>query len=134
MKTRKIKMIKIERVNDVLSITIEKIKDDLHTFYEIINCTSIDIVKRSFNGVIFNIVCDDYGLIKANENNELPTSYWQDENGSEALCGTLLLCHCDEHGNLTDIDYGEIFNVLLAVRRIKNYKNEEFDLLYHDIY
>lgn len=134
MKTRKIKMIKIERFNDDLNITIEKIKDDLHTFYKIINCTSIDIIKRSFNGVVFHIVCDDYGLIKANENNELPTSYWQDENGNEALCGTLLLCHCDEHGNLTDIDFEEMLNVLLAVRRIKNYKGEEFDLLYHDIY
>lgn len=79
------------------------IKDDLHTYYKLLNCDTIDIVKRSFGGITCDVVCDDEGLLKENP---LPCSLWieQDEDGKfkclETLVGNLVLAWHNDVGDL----------------------------------
>ncbi len=39
------------------------IKDDLQNYYNLIECNSIDIVRRKIGKRRFNIVCDDEGML-----------------------------------------------------------------------
>lgn len=77
---------------------VEDIKDDLETFYKIIDCDTIDIVTRYVNDVQFDIICDDEGLLK-----EDPIVTAVNMKLEPMLVGTLILAHHDGNGNLTDI-------------------------------
>lgn len=77
---------------------VEDIKDDLETFYRIIDCDTIDIVTRYVNDVQFDIICDDEELLK-----EEPIVTALSMNLKPMLVGTLIFAHNDGHGNLTDI-------------------------------
>lgn len=76
----------------------EDISDDLETFYKIIDCDAIDIVTRYVNGVQFDIICDDEGLLK-----EKPIVTAVNISFQPMLVGTLIFAHNDGNGNLTDI-------------------------------
>lgn len=127
----------IKRV-DRSTITCELIdlEDTLSELYRVIECRTIDIVQRSFGGVIFDIVLDDEGLLKANDENLLPTSWWQHEGFTppyEGLFGNLLLAHHDELGNLTSVnDITDLLAVQSCYRVIPTDKGE-LGLLFHDL-
>lgn len=133
---RDIDVIMIKRL-DRATITCElmTIKDDLQEFYSLIGCRTIDIVSRVFNGVLFDIVLDDEGLLKANETGELPTSWWQGEGytpNHEGLFGVLLLCHCDEQGNLASATPFDLLAVQTCYKVLPT-KHGDLGLLFHDI-
>lgn len=46
------------------SISVKKLDGSLQSFYEALNCDTIDIVERKIAGKPFSIVCDDEGLLK----------------------------------------------------------------------
>lgn len=125
-------VIKVKRIDNEL-ITCEEItiNDDLSDFYEHIGCSTIDIVVRRIGGVLFNIILDDEALLK--DNPGMPTSWWQDGNDKEGLFGTLLLCHDDGEGNLTDVEPYDIFKVHEAFRYVKLTNGELLTLLFHEI-
>lgn len=134
---RKIDVIVVKRLSEeLITLELQTIEDDIHTYYKLIGCRSIDIVVRYFNNIPFNIVCDDEGLLVANERNEWPTSWWQREGYTpdhEALCGTLLLCHCDTEGNLTSVLPSELFDLQCCYKTIKRQNGQELAMLFHDI-
>lgn len=130
---KKLRVIKVERIDNNLNVELITIRDDIEDFYKEINCDAIDIIRRKIGNTIFTIICDDMGLLKANTRNELPTSWWQDERGHEALCGTLLLCHNDNEGNLTNADNFEAIEVELNIMPVKRYDGEVFALLFHEL-
>lgn len=76
-----------------------KIKNDLDTYYKMIQCNCIDIVERKIGGKVFDIVLDDEGLLKEN-----PIPSMIEKNGRIMLVGNLLICHHDNNGNLTSLD------------------------------
>lgn len=137
MAPKEIDVILCKRI-DRATITCEltTIKDDLETFYNLIGCRCIDIVQRRFNGVIFDIVLDDEGLLKADETGELPVSWWQEKGYTpsyEGLFGVLLLCHSDDQGNLTDATIDDLLAVQQCYRVIPTARGDTLGILFHDI-
>lgn len=136
MNTRMITAIIVRRLDRaVITIELTEICDNLSEFYRIIDCSHIDIVQRVFNDRIFDIVLDDEGLLKANEKGDLPTSWWQNENftpNHEGLFGVLILCHCDNEGNLTSATAEDLLAVEQCYHVIPTNKGD-LALLFHDI-
>lgn len=131
----KLRVIKLKRVDiDYINIEEIEIEDKLADFYEQINCDTIDIVSRTFNGVRFDIICDDEALFKSE--NVLPTSWWQQEGYTpdhEGLFGTLLICHSDNEGNLLSVNPNDILNVGACARWIEGKNGQDIMLMFHGI-
>lgn len=105
---------------DVYEDTIRKayLEDELEEFYKLLQCDCIDIVVREVDGVSYDIVCDDEGLLKSGF---IVSAV--DEEGEPQLVGNLLFLHHDEEGNLTGIqDPSEIDGIR---RRIAIYAELE---------
>lgn len=120
---------------DLITIDLREIEDSIHTYYNLINCRSIDIVCRYFDNVQFDVVLDDEGLLKANETGELPTSWWQMEGYTppyEGLFGVLVLTHHDEVGNLTSATFEDVLHVRNCVQNIPTPKGDLM-ILFHDV-
>ena len=83
-----------------------EIKNDLEEFYKLVDCGCIDIVERKIGNKIYDIVCDDEGLLKMNSNPSMI-----DKKGNIMLVGNLLICHHDEDGNLTSLEKGDVENI-----------------------
>lgn len=127
--TRNIDVIIIRRIDEMI-LTAEQstIQDSLEAYYSIIGCSTIDIVKRKIGGVVFDIIVDDWGLIKARENHELPTSIWYKK---EHLYGTLILCHSNEEGDLTSVNPEDLFAVHRATTKYHAKECANFGALEH---
>lgn len=61
---------------------------DLDEFYKILDCYTIDIVQRTINGKVFDIVCDDEALLKDD-----PTPSAVRKDGKIMLVGNLFICN-----------------------------------------
>lgn len=136
MKDKELNVIVIKRWDrELITIELKTIKDNLKVYYDLIGCRAIDITGRYFGGVHFTIVLDDEGLLVANERNELPTSWWQNENytpNHEGLFGVLVLCHSDEKGNLTSATFEDIIAVHNCYKVIPTNKGN-LGLLFHEV-
>lgn len=76
-----------------------QIKDDLHAFYDLLDCRCIDIITRSIGGFPYDIVCDDEGLFK---DNPFVSACLLD--GRSHLVGALFVCGlADDDGDLTSL-------------------------------
>lgn len=67
-----------------------EIVDNLDNFYELLACDTIDITTRCVQGVRFDVVCDDNGLLVEKP---IPSALFPD--GHVALVGRLFLCFDD---------------------------------------
>lgn len=137
---REIDVIIVKRLSkDTLTCELITIEDKLEVYYELIGCRTIDIVGRYFSNKHFDIVCDDEGLLKANEGGELPSSWWQDTTGQytpsyEGLFGTLILTHHNNEGDLTSVDPLDLLAIQQCYKVIPTKKQgEEIGLLFHEI-
>ena len=136
---RKIDVIKVKREQpDILTAEYLTIFDDLSDFYREIDCHTIDIVQRRFKGRLFDIICDDEALLKAEPG--LPTSLWFNEKREkgvpellEGLFGTLLLCHNDGHGELTSVTPEDLIKVQQAYTIAGTSQGDSFVCLQHDL-
>lgn len=71
----------------------------LDSYYEHLNCRTIDICTRYIAGQPFDIVCDDEALLVEN-----PIVSCCTPTGKPLLCGNLLICGtADEDGDLTEL-------------------------------
>lgn len=89
--------------------------DTLDDWYEILDCRWIDVVERSVDGVLFDVVCDVEGLFC---DAPVVTAVYSD--GTPALVGNIAFCHHDEEGNLTGIsaeEAGRLQRSLIHVER-----------------
>lgn len=64
------------------------VEDDLENFYDVLNCSTIDITQRAINGKVFDIVCDDEALLKEN-----PVPSASRKDGKVMLFGNLFICN-----------------------------------------
>lgn len=83
------------------------ITPELDTYYELLHCTTIDIVTRKVKGKYYDIICDDEGLLVDD-----PLISAIDDRGRGMLCGALLIVGmADDEGyetSLTDEDIAHI--------------------------
>lgn len=131
---KKLDVIEVKRLDkDLITIELVTINDDLEDFYNHIGCETIDIITRRFGGVLFDVILDDEALLK-----ERPaiTSYWQSDDYTpnvERLCGTLLLCHSNEEGELTSATFEDLIAVHMSAREVTTRKEGKVMLLFHEI-
>lgn len=98
--------------------------DRLSQYYELLNCSLIDITSRQIDGKYFDIIADDEGLFV-----EDPKVSALDSNGEPALVGNLLFCNYDGDGGETSLTDDDIEllrkHTVLAVKADK--KGNELD-------
>ena len=83
------------------------ITDSLDSFYNVLDCTTIDIVERRIGGKYYDIICDDEAPLK-----ELPLVSGVDGLIRPMLFGRLFICHHDDEGGLTSLSEEEVKAVL----------------------
>lgn len=86
-----------------------EIADDLEKYYEVLNCTCIDIVQRRIGQKKFTIICDDEGLFSA-----APKISAINNLGQAQLVGNLFIVAAgsDEDGNLIGLSKSEADYIL----------------------
>lgn len=92
------------------SIKPVDVPDSLDAFYELLNCRTIDITQRKIKGKVFDVMCDDEGLLK---DYCLVSAY--DSSGRVALVGNLMFFHTDRDGNLVGISDDECVHILSCI-------------------
>lgn len=80
-------------------VEAKEIESNLDTYYSEIGCDCIEIPERCIGGKLFNIICDDEGLLK---DRPIPSALG---NGyKEVIFGNLIVCGlADDDGELTGI-------------------------------
>lgn len=99
------------------------IADDLDTFYQLLHCRTIDIVKRKIGirGRAFNIVCDDEGTFVDD-----PRISAIDNLGRAMLVGALLIVGpADDEGELTGLTSGDIRLIRRYVTHLCTHRHPE---------
>lgn len=84
-------------VNDNKAPEKLNIKDDLQSYYNLLECNTIDIVRRKIGKRYFNIVCDDEGALLDRAKISAISNL-----GEIRLVGNLIICAGDitEDGDL----------------------------------
>lgn len=78
--------------------------DGLDDYYKLIDCRCIDIVSRRIGENVYDIICDDEGLLV-----DSPRVSAVDSAGQPMLVGNLLIAGlADEEGHLTDLTADDI--------------------------
>lgn len=81
------------------------IKDELETYYELLDCSIIDIVERKINNKVFCVICDDEGLLGAYP---IPSAHYKTD-GNLAFVGNLFIVNqADENGELQSLTKEDI--------------------------
>jgi len=86
------------------TMEVTTLKDDLPTFYDVLNCDCIDITTRYVGTQAFSIICDDEGLLK--DPQPLPTLY--DVSGRPMIVGNVFITRRNgpELASIKDSDIG----------------------------
>lgn len=100
-------------------IEILDVKGELEEYYEKIGCTCIDITMRKIGGKLFDIVCDDEGLLKQSKISAI------DDLGRPMLVGNLMFFHSDGWGELTGLTDGDIRHLLNHIKHLSTRKYPE---------
>lgn len=90
------------------------IEPSLAKYYELLHCDCIDIVERKVDGKIFDIICDDEGLM-----GDAPVISAIDGNSEPMLVGSLLFVHHNGEGETTGITSEECAHILRSVRHVR---------------
>lgn len=87
------------------------VKDELDTWYELIECRCIDIVSTTVDGIKVDIVCDDEACLI-----DKPVPHAVNSAHRPVLFGKLFVCGlADCEGNLTSLTNEQCEQVLQAV-------------------
>ena len=143
---RTFKALIVKRGEDnILTFDFRPIKDDLREFYEIIDCKTIQVVKRRYKGVdgTLTIICDDEFLLTHNVEEEriLPTSILiNNEKVLEEIFGSIIICRDTPNGeDFDDLDLIDALRIKATKKHyLINFKgveiSQEFRALTHNIY
>ena len=143
---RTFKALIVKRGEDnILTFDYRPIKDDLREFYDIIECKTIQVIKRRYKGVenFLTIICDDEFLLTHNVEEEriLPTSILiNNEKVLEEIFGNIIICRDTQNGE--DFDDLDLIDALRIKSTKKHYLitfkgeeiSQEFRALTHNIY
>lgn len=95
-------------VGTVAKVTVEK---SLESYYRILNCRCIDIVRRGIGGRRFDVICDDEALFT-----DSPRASMVNADGKMMLAGNLFVVQTDGADDLQSLTEDEIRHVLLQSR------------------
>ena len=83
----------------------------LDNYYKLLDCDLVDITTRSIGGELFDIICDDEGLLK---DDRIVSAV--DKKGRPALVGNLLISKADEEeGRQIGLTDEELFHCQLHI-------------------
>lgn len=100
---------------------VVEIEDELDIYYDLLECTTIDIVCRHFEYEPFDIVCDDEGLLK---DHPIPTVF--DEQMNPVIHGPVLVVGmADDEGVLTSLSDSLISKIEKNIGTIMYPTNED---------
>ena len=103
----KIKVVYLDVRNGKEPVAME-IEDKLETFYDLIGCSTIDIVRGPIGGKDFRVIVDDEGLLKPN----VIISATSKHNFVE-LVGNLIVAGIeDSEGNLTSLSDEDVKKII----------------------
>ena len=91
---------------------VVEIPNSLDGYYKLLDCQTIDIVRRKIGGKYYDIVCDDEGLFK-----ETVMVSAVDKDNKAMLVGKLLICNHDKHGNEASLTQDDILNIEASICR-----------------
>lgn len=87
-------------------------------FYRLINCDLIDITCREINGKRYDIICDDYSLVRDEVKFSAVTSY-----GIPVLAGNLIITgEANTNGDQTDLQPQDIKHLLDNIHKVRTLK------------
>ena len=92
-----------------------EIEDSLETYYRMLHCDCIDIVKRAVGPekILYEIVCDDNGALHKNRISAI------DRNGAAQLVGSLMVTGlADENGDLTSLSDDDAAYIESCIRNV----------------
>lgn len=111
----KIKVVLVRATEESLPTTLT-IEDDLKAYQTLIECDSIDIVRRFIGGKQYTIVCDDEGLLK-----EHPIISAVTKDGIVALVGNLVIAGLpNDEGELTSLTDKDVKEILREIAIVKH--------------
>lgn len=95
---------------DVKNSVVKRIEfdDELETIYGLLDVDYIDVATRRIGDHIYDIICDDEGLLKGDA---IPSAF--DLCGNPQLVGNLLIVKASDDGNfasLSDEDFENLEN------------------------
>ena len=107
-------------VIDVLKneVSVKDVEDTLETWYDLLNCTCIDITSRRIDGQYYDIVCDDEGLLKSGAIVSAAS-----ESGDPMLVGNLAIVNCNEEGELVGLTANDVKKVRNQVKQYIDFEN-----------
>lgn len=85
------------------------IPDELDSWYFLLHCDCIDIARRKIGDRVYDIICDDEGLLK--ERPCTMVSKGDDGQYLAEIVGSIFICNNDGEGNLISLTDDEINNV-----------------------
>ena len=101
----------IDVVNNAAKVV--EIDKKLESYYKILNCNLIDITSRYIGDKLFDIICDDEGLLKENFKVSAIT-----RSLGPALVGNLFVVKHDGKGNERSLTKKEVEYVLERVKLV----------------
>lgn len=94
------------------------IEPTLDAYYELLDCSTIDITSRKIGGKYFDIILDDEGLLKGSP---VVTAVDSSPQRKPMLVGNLIICNMNDEGeevSLSDDDVELIAdNIIFAMNR-----------------
>jgi len=120
-KQKTIKAVLVDTDNGI--ITPATIKNDLQSFYHHLDCSTIDIVKRKFNGEWLDLIVDDEGLLKESNREKIAVfTLDKSENVVETIVGNVLIVRHDKDGNTISLKESDYSAIVRSMIRLHNGK------------
>jgi len=93
--------------------TVEErmIVPSLDTYYDIIGCRCIDVVRRSVRGFEVDVICDDEALLRDEE----PVPAMSTTTHSDIIFGKVIICDVDDEGREIGLDDEKFHAVMYAI-------------------
>ena len=97
--------IKVLVIDPIMGPYVRVMKNDIHSFYNVIDCDCIDIATRKIgdNGKYYDIIVDDEGLLKSSP---LVSAFNKDLK--PMLVGNLIITKYNEDGETTTLTEEDI--------------------------
>ncbi len=109
-------LLKVQNV-DVPICKVTDVEDDLHAFYEKLDCDMIELPMRKIGNNRYLVMCDEEALLKAD-----PIVSAMDEDFNAMLFGNLMFFNDDGEGGLLGLSDDDIENITSHIYDINDYK------------
>lgn len=86
-------------------VEIVEVENSLIELYKLLNCDLIQVVERKIGDKVYDIICDEEGLLKPNFQSAICSNY------TENLYGNILIVNHDDEGNFTSLSNDEIIDI-----------------------